>query len=402
MPEFLQKIIDVVKEIWSIPLVQALVYLILAFVAAGIASFVVKKLCKFLKLDAKLDKWGINEGQVGTSIKFIGKIVFLITFLLFLPAVFNSLGLEGVSAPITEFVSKCLNYVPNVIAALLITFIGIFIGSIIGEIVSILLAKTRIDNLSRKLGTDTIAVKFSSIIGNVVYAIIVMIVIVQALVVLNLEAISTPALSIINSVFSAIPNILLASVVIGFGIIVINIACNLLLNLLVSTNFDGLIEKIAPGKNSKISLTKITVTTVRVILMVFIVAEGIEILGLSILSGILTAVIAYVPMIIKSVIIAAIAFVGATALDSFIKKTMPTAKTLPMLAKALIYVIAGFMILSQLDFATMIVNSAFVITLCALAVAFAIAFGLGGKDFAKKTLDKIDSQKEENKDDKAE
>ena len=403
MPEFFEKIVETVKEIWAIPLVQALIFLVLAFVAAGIASFVVKKLCKLLKLDAKLDKWGINEGQVGTSIKFIGKIVFLIVFLLFLPAVFNALGLEGVSAPITDFVSKCLNYIPNIIAALLIVFIGIFVGHIVSQIVSILLAKTKIDNLTRKLGSDTVVVKLSSIIGNIVYAIIVMIIIVQALVVLDLEAISTPALAIINSVFSAIPSLLLASVVIGFGVIVANIACNLLANVLIGANFDGLIQKIAPGKETKISLTKITVTTVRVIIMVFIVAQGIEILGLSLLTGILTAVIGYIPMIIKSLVIAAIAFFGAMFLESFLKKTMPDAKTLPGLAKALVYVIAGFMILSQLDFATMIVNSAFVITLCALAIAFAIAFGIGGKDFAKKTLDKIDSKKEENKDeDKAE
>lgn len=397
MPEFFEKIVETVKEIWAIPLVQALIFLVLAFVAAGIASFVVKKLCKLLKLDAKLDKWGINEGQVGTSIKFIGKIVFLIVFLLFLPAVFNALGLEGVSAPITDFVSKCLNYIPNIIAALLIVFIGIFVGHIVSQIVSILLAKTKIDNLTRKLGSDTVVVKLSSIIGNIVYAIIVMIIIVQALVVLDLEAISTPALAIINSVFSAIPSLLLASVVIGFGVIVANIACNLLANVLIGANFDGLIQKIAPGKETKISLTKITVTTVRVIIMVFIVAQGIEILGLSLLTGILTAVIGYIPMIIKSLVIAAIAFFGAMFLESFLKKTMPDAKTLPGLAKALVYVIAGFMILSQLDFATMIVNSAFVITLCALAIAFAIAFGIGGKDFAKKTLDKIDSKKEENK-----
>ena len=39
-----------------------------------------------------------------------------------------------------------------------------------------------------------------------------------------------------------------------------------------------------------------------------------------------------------------------------------------------------------------IVTIAFVVTLGAIAVAFALAFGLGGKDFAKKTLDKVDDK----------
>ena len=53
------------------------------------------------------------------------------------------------------------------------------------------------------------------------------------------------------------------------------------------------------------------------------------------------------------------------------------------------------MILSQLEFATVIVNWAFIITLSALAVAFAIAFGIGGRDFAKNTLNKIDTGKKD-------
>ena len=67
------------------------------------------------------------------------------------------------------------------------------------------------------------------------------------------------------------------------------------------------------------------------------------------------------------------------------------------LVKVAIFTLAGFMILSQLDIASSIVNTAFVVTLSAIAVAFALAFGLGGKDFAKKTLDKVKNKENEDK-----
>ena len=54
------------------------------------------------------------------------------------------------------------------------------------------------------------------------------------------------------------------------------------------------------------------------------------------------------------------------------------------------------MILSQLEIASVIVNTAFIVTLSAIAVSFALAFGLGGKEFAKKTLDKVDEKLEKN------
>ena len=115
------------------------------------------------------------------------------------------------------------------------------------------------------------------------------------------------------------------------------------------------------------------------------------------LTGIVASIIAYLPLVIKAIIIALVAFFGANLLESAITKAMPNTKNIAKLAKAMIFVVAAFMILSQLDFATTIVNSAFIIVLCALgvgfAIAFGVAFGIGGKDFAKKTLDNIKCDK---------
>lgn len=398
--EVLEKIGDVFDAIWGNSFVKALVFLIIAFVAAGLASFLVKKLCKLLKLDAKLDKWGVNEGQVGTSINFIGKLVYLVVFLLFLPAALNALGLEGVSAPITGFVSACVGYLPNILFALILIFVGIFLGQILAQIVTVLLAKTKIDNLTKKVanGKET-GIKISVIVGKVVYAVVLLIAIVQALTILGIEAVSTPALSIINAVFGAIPNIILAAVVIAVGLLVANIACNLLGNVLTGVNLDGLVAKVLPNAKIKFSVTKLVINIVRVVIMLFIVAQGIEVLGLSMLTNIFAAVIGYLPLLIKAIVIAIVAFFGANLLESFLNKSMANAK-LGKLAKAMVFVLAGFMILSQLEFAEFIVNCAFVIVMSALAVAFAIAFGTGGKDFAKKTLDKVDFDKNTNEEEK--
>ena len=51
------------------------------------------------------------------------------------------------------------------------------------------------------------------------------------------------------------------------------------------------------------------------------------------------------------------------------------------------------MVLIQLGIATTIVSAAFIIVLGALAVAFAIAFGIGGRDFAANTLKKLRAQR---------
>lgn len=398
----MDKFLETVENLWKNDLVRALAYLVLAFVLAAVASFIVKKFFKMVKLDKKLDRWGVNEGQDGTAAKFIGKLVFLIVFLLFLPAVLGALGLETVSKPISDFAATFIDYIPNIIAAALLIFVGIFIAQIASGILTIILAKTKIDSLGKKFkkSDDTKSsegaegVKISATIGKIVYAIIILIAIVEALTVLNIESVSAPAIKIIETVFSAIPDIFLAVLVVAIGVVISGIVAGLLSNLLSSVNFDGLVRKIMPRAKYGFSLAKLISNVVRVVIILFVIAEGVKILGLEILTGVVSAVVAYLPMVIKSILIAVIALYGANFVDGILQKSSSVGKTAIKLLKAIIYTVATFMILSQLEFATVIVNWAFIITLSALAVAFAIAFGIGGRDFAKKTLNKIEKNDE--------
>ncbi len=395
--------IEAVEKIWANSFVKALVFLIIAFAAAALAGFVVKRLFKLTGLDAKFDKWGINEGENGTALKFIGKLVFLIVFLLFLPSVLEALGLESVSKPIIDFANTFISYFPNIIAASILIFIGIFLGQILGNVIAVLLKKTRIDSLAGKLsrGSDDSekesenAPKISEIVGKTVNGLVVLLSIVEAFTVLDIEAISTPAVSIINAVFGAIPSILLASAVIAVGLIIANIACALLGNILNGINLDGMLKRLLPQAKLKLSVTKLIIAIVRILIVFFVIAQGIEILKLELLTNIMTVIIAYLPMVIKAAIIAIAAYIGAGIIGSITEKGMPNAKLIPKILKAGIYVIAAFMILSQLGFASVIVNYAFIIILSSLAVAFAIAFGIGGRDFAKKTLDNVKLPKSE-------
>lgn len=399
----MDKFLETVEKLWDNSLIKALVYLVLAFILAALASFITKKIFKFMKLDARLDKWGVNEGQDGTAAKFIGKLVFLIVFLLFLPAVLGALGLESVSKPISDFAATFIDYLPNIIAAALLIFVGIFVGQILSGILTIVLAKTKIDSLGKKLkksdntevGGASGEVKISVTIGKIVNAVIILVAIVEALTVLNIESVSAPAIKIIETVFAAIPDVFLAVLVVAIGIVISNIVAGLLHNLLSSVNFDGMVKKIMPSSKCASSLAKIISNIVRVVIIVFVVAEGVKILGLEILTETMSAILSYIPMVIKSLIIALVALWGANFAENAMQKSASVGKAATKILKSIIYTVAVFMILSQLEFATVIVNWAFIITLSALAVAFAIAFGIGGKDFAKSTLSRLDNSKNE-------
>lgn len=390
----MDKIMEIIQNIWSIGLVQFIVYLALAFLVAILAQVIVVGLLKLLKLDKKFDKWGINEGRVGTSLSLIGKLVFLVVFLLFLPPALNALGLSSVAGPLSGIASSIVSYLPNLLGAGILLYVGILLAMIIGQLLGVLLSKTKIDNIITR-NENKKAVLLSDVIVKIVVSVIILITVVQALTVLNIDAISVPALQIINAIFSAVPSIILAAVVICVGLLVANIACGLLSNLLVAVNLDGIATKVLPSL--KVSATKIAVNIVKTLIIIFVVAQGVEVLGLAILSAIVASIVAYIPLVVKSAVIAAVAFIGASLLENLIVKSNEKAAGVAKIVKIAVYVLAGFMILSQLEIASAIIDTAFVVTLGAVAVAFALAFGLGGKDFAKKTLDKVDEKIEDEK-----
>ena len=399
--------LDTLNEIWEISFVRALAYLLIALVLGFIASFIVRKLLTLIIPKSRQRKW---EERGSTAVKLTGKLIFLIVFLLFLPSVLEALGLESVSDPITDFASTFISYIPNIIAAAILVFIGIFIGQILEEVVTALLMKTKLDDLTKRLSgkskgsneseksgsredgdADAMGsgISISSVIGKTVCGAVVLIAIVEALTVLNIEAVSAPALSIIEAVFGVIPSIFLAVIVVAIGLVIANIACAFLQNLLTGLNLDGLVKRLMPGASASFSLTRLSVNVVRVVIILFVVAEGVDILGLTVLSGITAVIISYLPMVVKALIIAIAALYGASLVERAMSKTSLGGGIAVKILKSIIYVVAAFMILSQLEFATVIVNYAFIISISALAVAFAIAFGIGGKDFAKKTLEKV-------------
>ena len=69
--------------------VTAIILLIVAYLAAIIAKGIVVKALKLLKLEKYTDKLGVVDEVTGSSLEFIGKLVFVIVFLMFLPAVLD-------------------------------------------------------------------------------------------------------------------------------------------------------------------------------------------------------------------------------------------------------------------------------------------------------------------------
>ncbi|NMA94641.1 MAG: mechanosensitive ion channel [Clostridiales bacterium] len=376
--------------------VYAIIILGIAFVVAEFAKRLVIKLIDRLNLDTYTDKLGVYDEDTGSSSEFVGKLVYIIVFLLFIPGVLTKLGLQSISAPIEELISRFIAFLPNLVAATVILAVGLFIAKIIRQLLTPVLKKLNLDKLQEKAGfSSEDGVSISSMISYLVYVVIIIAVLTAALQVLNISAISVPAIEVLNNIFNALPKIFIAIAIIIIGNYIAKIAGRLLENILSSVGTDEILKKVITSEKEdvkKVSLSKIIGETIRYIILTLFAVEAFNFLEFEILQTVGVGIIAYLPYLISAALILGVAILLGTWVEGLLNKKCKGAKLCAPFAKISIIVIAVFMALSQLGLASSIVNAAFIIVVGALAVAFAVAFGIGGRDFAANTLKRLEEE----------
>lgn len=373
--------------VWAV--IKAALILILAFVAAAVVKSLVVKLFTKTKLISVIGK--SDEGDRKRTVEFIGKLAHLLVFLLFVPGIFESLGMNEISMPILNLLNTMWGYLPNILAAVIVLWVGIFIAKLVLELLTPVFCKMKVDRLQEMAGIEAAdSAKLSATLAYVVYVLILIPVIITALQVLDISAVSEPAIKMLDIIFGFIPNIIVALIIIVVGSMLARLSGNIVENLTASAGLDYKLAKLMDNKNSSFILSKVIGKTVQVVMVIFFIVESFGVLHLQVLNNIGSAVIGYMPYVLAAVLIIAACFVCNAIVQKALSKNGHTAYAL--LCKCAIYILGGFMVFNELGIASEIVNTAFILIIAALAVAFAVAFGVGGRDFAGRTLKKLEDK----------
>lgn len=371
--------------IWAV--IKAVLLLLLAFITAAVVKSLVVKLLTRTKLSALLNQTD-SAGGKERSVEFIGKLTHLLVFLLFVPGIFENLGMREVSSPILNLLNTLWGYLPNILAAVLVLWVGFFIARLVRELLVPVFDRLKIDTLQEKAGIQVSDKgRLSNTLAYIIYVLILIPVIIAALQVLNIEAVSTPAIGMLDTIFEFIPNILAALVIIIIGCMIAKFSGNIVESLIASAGFDAKLKEHLIEKENNFTLSKVIGSAVQIIMVIFFIVESFSVLHLSVLTNIGNAVIGYMPYILASALILLACYVCDGLAGKALLKGNHT--VLALISKIAIYTIGIFMALSELGIAEEIVNTAFILIIAALAIAFAISFGIGGRAFAVKVLKKL-------------
>ncbi|MDI9497639.1 MAG: mechanosensitive ion channel [Bacillota bacterium] len=381
---------------WLPGLLAAVLILVAAWLLATLVKFLVVKILRATKLDEKVNRLGVAGEKAANTTEYLGQLAFIIIFVLFLPMVFARLGLTGVAEPISGIVNSFVAFLPNLVAAALILYIGLFVARIIRDLVTPLLNRLGVDKLQQKAGVaPSESTSLSTVLGYVVYAVVLIPIIIASLEVLHVTAISQPAIAMLNTVFEYIPRIITAVVIIAIGAFIARLATKLLTQVLRSVGADAFVSRVFGDTNvagRSFSLTRVLGIVVNVLILLFFVVEALGTLQLEVLTTIGAGIIAYLPNVLGAVLILVVAWLLAGWLDRLLRENIKQGATLGLLTRAAIMLLASFMVLNQLRVASVIVNYGFLFVIAGAALAFALAFGLGGRDFASRKLEQLDAK----------
>jgi hypothetical protein len=355
---------------------------VLALVAWVLATVVRSVSTKGINATGLASRLGDEVGQPSLGSN-IGNILFWLIILLFLPAILGALQLNGLLEPVKGMVDKILAMIPNILAAGVIGFVGWIVARILRDITANILVTTRLDTFAAKAGMSGGA-RLSKTLATIVFVLVFVPALIAALNALKIEAISGPAVAMLNKMMAAIPNIISAAVILAITYYVARFVALTLSLMLSGLGIDELPEKLGVvGLNDRYAPSILIGKIVLFFAMLFATVEAANMLGFTQVRDVVTMLIRFGGQILLGSVILAAGFWLSNLTYRAITR-MGTSATMANIARFAILGLVTAMGLRAMGLADDIVNLAFGLTLGSVAVAVALAFGLGGREAAGK------------------
>ena len=385
-------------QVWVPRILGAVAILVIAYILARAAKWAITKIVD--RVPALKRHYEAEPGQ--TLGGLIGDVVFWLILLVGIMLALQPLGLSQVLEPVRQLTNNTFAFIPNIVAAGLIFFIGLVVAKILRRIVEGALLAANADGWLRRSGimetagttpaspagaSPTIVprVSISRTIGMLVFYVVMIPITIMALDAIRIQVISGPATEMLQTIFDALPRIVAAVVLLAIGYILGKLAKQFIEQLLPSAGFDRSVSGL--GFTSESTTPSRTVgTIVMIAILLFFAIKAAELLQSPIIAVMLAQLLELGGRVLFGAGIILGGFVFAKIASNLVAGT-GSEGWLPAILKWSIIALSVAMGLRFMGLANEIVIIAFASIIGSAAVACALAFGLGGRPTAHKLLE---------------
>ena len=318
-------------------------------------------------------------------IQSLGNLVYYFVLLITVVAVLETIGLKYITKPFIDLLNEVMSYIPNIIGAGIILFIGILLAKIAKDFTKSLLITFKIDDFAKKYNIENL----SGLVSNFVYLFLVLFVIMASLNALNITVISKPATDMISSILLAIPKIVAAAIVFGIIFFVGKLVAEIVAKILDDLNVDELAKEIGISSDrfKFQSLVKSVIITFATLIGLSQAFDYIEAESLYELTQ------SFIQIFFKVLVASAIIF-AALYIGKQIEEKVQN-KSIGRIVRIGLILMATLLVLPFVGIAPEIITTLVLALSLGVGMAFALAFGLGGKDVAHKILEDMFVKKKE-------
>nr|NUR36473.1 mechanosensitive ion channel [Sphingomonas sp.] len=370
---------------WGPKILIAILILVATWVVARAVKWVIQKAIDRTPALRKHMTGGPEE-TVGHQ---LGTIAKLIIWLVGIMAALQFLGFAQVLAPINELVNEIFAFLPHLIAAGLIFFVGLVVARIVRRLVETVLVAANVDGLLARIGIGSTATRASlaRAAGVLVYALIIIPVAIAALQALEITSISAPATAMLDQILAAIPHVLAAALWIGIAFVAGRFLKTIIEAVLPPTGFDDAVR--STGVLPSTAFPSRIIANIAMIAVILAAAiEAASQLGGGTVAIFLAQVTELGGKVIFGTLIIVVGIFLARILANLVGSGTGEGSFAQTIVRYAIIALFTAIGLTFMGLADTIVMMAFGLILGSAAVACAIAFGLGGRDAASRILDR--------------
>ncbi len=375
---------------YGIPILKALAILVVGWGVAKVVSIGTKKVLDRTELDNKLAARITGGKTAGVAIEAgAARFVYWLVMLFVLMAVLQSLGLTIVTEPINAFVTKIVGFLPHILAAAVLAAIAWAVASVLRVVVANLLGAFQIDaKLGDQAGDEMKKVSLASTLADAVYYLVWLLFLPQIIDALQMEGLS-PVKDMVGQILGFLPSLFGALIIFFLFYVVARIVQRLATSLLAGIGFDRLPEWLGLGapRSGPGSASAIAGYVILAILLFLGGVQAFTTLGLDTVSTLAEQLLAGLFNIVVAVVIFGVGlFLSRIAYKAISPSGEGQSALLGNIARAAILIFTGAMALSRAGLASDIVTLAFGAVIVGLALAAALAFGLGGREEAARIV----------------
>ena len=366
----------------------ALLILVVTWILAKAAKWTFAKLIDTVELFRRSTSTGESFGSS------LGKIVSLLIWLFGLLAILQVFDLGGVMTPVQTLLNSIMAFIPKLIGAGLIFFIGAMVARIVRDIVVTTLQTVSFDKWVNRGGAEALTgnSQISKTIGVIVYVLIIIPVAILALDALDLASVSAPASDMLRLILAAIPRIIGAALLLGVGYLVSRFVVQILTEILPGLGADRAVGAtgILPEGTT---VSGVVARIAQVAIILFFAIAATRLLGFPELTAILDRVLELGGRVVFGAVVIIVGFLIARLLERLIGGAGESSLAATIVRWAAI-ILFTFMGLQFMGVGEDIVRLAFGALVIGGAVAGALAFGLGGRNWASRQLEKLEAGKD--------